>query len=151
MIYGIGGQEDQKKEGSEGIANIPGNRTILIQQLTNEEPVDFELNQNCKTIQDVFEQYKPEIEVAFEQEDGTEVDEKIRYQNLGDFSPKGISQQSKYLQKLQAQSEIYQEISKQLGQNKRLQAAVSSPEQKSAMINALQALIDEINEADPSL
>ena len=51
--YGIGGNE-VKKDASEAISNIPSNRTLLIQKLTNEPPVTPEAVYNLETVEQVL-------------------------------------------------------------------------------------------------
>lgn len=45
--YGIGGNE-VKVDANESILEIPSNRTLLIQKLTNEQPVDPKLCMICR-------------------------------------------------------------------------------------------------------
>ena len=60
--YGIGGNE-KKNDVSEGIADIPQNRTILAAQLTKDESVSPEIIEGLTKIEDVFEHFKPEIDI----------------------------------------------------------------------------------------
>ena len=51
--YGIGGNE-VKLEASEGIADIPQNRTLMVEQLTKDEPVAPEVVTGLTNIDEVF-------------------------------------------------------------------------------------------------
>lgn len=51
--YGIGGNE-VKIDASEGIAEIPQNRTLLVEQLTKDEPVAPEVVAGLTNIDEVF-------------------------------------------------------------------------------------------------
>ncbi|RYF37810.1 MAG: hypothetical protein EOO38_25690, partial [Cytophagaceae bacterium] len=69
--YEIGGNEI-KPMASEGIADIPFNRTMLALQLTDEEPVTPELVTGLKTVEDVFNRYQPNVDVEFEDEEAAD-------------------------------------------------------------------------------
>ena len=146
MNYGIGGQE-VPKETSEGIADIPQNKTLFIQKLTNDAAVKPDIVHGLKTTEEVFAHYKPTVEVEFEKEDGSTVNENLGFTNLGDFGPKGITQQSPYLQKLNIQKEQYMKMAKQLKTNKLLKSITENKEAKQAYIEALQALVQELDDA----
>lgn len=62
--YGIGGTE-VKGDGSEAFADIPQNRTLLIEKLTDNDPIKPEIVMGLQTIEQVFDQFKPEKEVEF--------------------------------------------------------------------------------------
>lgn len=62
--YGIGGNE-VKIDASEGIAEIPQNRTLLVEQLTKDEPVAPEVITGLTNIDQVFAHFLPEIDIEF--------------------------------------------------------------------------------------
>ncbi|RMG22356.1 MAG: hypothetical protein D6730_16575 [Bacteroidetes bacterium] len=140
---GIGGQV-RPTEASEAIADIPQNRTLLVEQLTADAPVKPEIVEGLKTVEEVFEHYQPELEVAFEDAEGGEVEETLKFKNLGDFGKKGIIAQSAFLQDLQMQQENYQQFIKFLRSNKILQKMLADPDAKAAYLAALQSMILEI-------
>lgn len=55
--YGIGGNE-VKIDASEGIAEIPQNRTLLVEQLTKDEPVAPEVVAGLTNIDEVFAHFR---------------------------------------------------------------------------------------------
>lgn len=55
--YGIGGNE-VKIDASEGIAEIPQNRTLLVEQLTKDEPVAPEVVAGLTNIDEVFAHFQ---------------------------------------------------------------------------------------------
>jgi hypothetical protein len=144
--YGIGGTERKTDIANEGFAEIQQNRTLFVQKLTPQTPYEPELVPNLKTVDEVFQHYKPALEVQFETEEGATHSEGLRFQNLGDFGSKGISNQSKFLQALGNKQEQYQKIVKELKSNKALRTIVEDKENKQAFVNALQALIKELEE-----
>lgn len=143
--YGIGGTE-VSTDANEALQEIPQNRTLLIEKLTNDEPVKPTVVKNLKTVEEVFEHYNPEVEVGFEDTDGVEQKETLSFNNLGDFGPKGIVRQSDFLKDLNTEKDQYIKVIKQLKTNKILKAALDNPEAKEALMESIRALLTEIEE-----
>ena len=78
LEYGIGGNE-VKVDTSEAIANIPENRSLIVEQLTADEPVTPEAVKGLSTIEEVFAHFLPNIDVEFENEEGQPVKENFRF------------------------------------------------------------------------
>ena len=144
--YSIGGT-DRKDEGSEAISELPLNRTLFVQKLTGEAPFTPQLVTDLKTVDEVFEHFKPEVEVEYETEEGTSQPENLRFGNLGDFGSSGIKRQSKYLSDLTSKEDNYLKIVKELKSNKALQTIVQGKDTKQALMTSLQAMIKELEEA----
>ncbi len=144
--YGIGGMV-QENEAFEAFADIPQNRVLLAEKLTADAPVKAEVVEGLTTIEQVFEHFKPAIDVDFETEEGTGKKETLRFANLGDFGVKGITAQSEFLNELTMKREQFRKIIKQLKTNKLLKQAISNSESKKNLINSLQALITELEQA----
>ncbi len=144
--YGIGGTERKNDNANEGFVEIQQNRTLFIQKLTADTPYEPELVQNLKTIDEVFQHYKPSVNVEFETETGASASENVQFKNLGDFGTKGILGQSKFLQNLNNKQQQYQKIVKELKSNKALRNIMEDQESKQAFINAVRALIAELEE-----
>ena len=103
--YGIGGNE-VKIDASEGIAEIPQNRTLLVEQLTKDEPVAPEVVAGLTNIDEVFAHFRPEIDIEFADADGAPVEENFRFHNVGDFSVRKMTEQSSFLSGLNAESSL---------------------------------------------
>ena len=144
--YSIGGT-DRKDEGSEAISELQQNRTLFAQKLTGEAPFAPQLVYDLKTVDEVFNHFKPEIEVDFEREEGSSQPENLRFGNLGDFGSSGIKAQSKYLGELAGKEDNYLKIVKELKSNKALQTIVQSKDTKEAFMTSLMAMIKELEEA----
>lgn len=143
--YQVGGNA-VKTDASEGMADIPMNRSLFVQKLTADDPVRPEAVYDLKTVDEVFEHFKPTVEVEFERHDGTSTNEELRFNNVGDFKPKAIVNQSPFLQDLNNQKDEYQKLVKQLKTNKLVKNVIENPETKAAFMNALTALIQELEE-----
>ena len=144
MDYGLGGQERKGNDANEAISDIQKNRTLLVQKLTADAPFKPVVEEKLETVEAVFARYKPNIDVTFDDAEGTGVDETLRFQNLGDFGRKGITAQSNFLQGLNSQQEDYQKFIKQLKGNKVLQKILTDPASKAIYLTALQAMIQEL-------
>ncbi len=144
--YGIGGQE-VKGDANEAIADIPQNRTLMVEKLTADAPIKPEIVSNLKNVDEIFEHFKPEIEVEFEDEDGGSKEETLHFKGLSDFGIKGITKQSEFLQGLADQKEQYFKVIKQLKSNKLLRKALEDQETKEALLHSMYALIKEIEES----
>jgi hypothetical protein len=137
--YGIGGME-VKGDASEAFADIPQNRTLLIEKFTDNDPIKPELVQGLQTIDDVFDHFKPEKEVEFVNEQGATAKETLRFGGLQDFGAKGITNQSTFLQGLS-------KFLKQVKTNKVLMNVLNDAELRQQYLNALNALIQEMEDA----
>lgn len=147
MEYGIGGNE-VKIDASEAIASIPENRTLIVEQLTSEEPVSPEVVSGLTNVEQVFAHYKPEVDIEFENEQGQSIGETFRFNNVGDFSVKNMTQQSPFLNELNAKKDFWESLQKQLRSNKVLQRALESPESRNDFFTSLVGLLEELNEVD---
>ncbi|WP_118949578.1 hypothetical protein [Taibaiella helva] len=141
--YGIGGNE-VKTDASEAFADIPQNRTLIAEKLTKDAPVKPEVVHGLQTVEQVFAHYKPELNVDFEDTEGTTRKETLRFANLGDFGTRGITAQSEFLKDNAAQKEEYLKIIKQLKSNKILKSALADPEAKQALLDAIKSMIAEL-------
>ncbi len=144
--YGIGGTE-VKGDASEAFAEIPQNRTLLCEKLTGDAPIKPNIVGGLQTIDDVFEHYKPKIELDFEDSEGAGKQEKLSFQGLSDFGVKGITAQSDFLKDLTIEKEQYQKIIKQLKSNKLLKKTLDNPDSKQDLLGVMYALIKELEEA----
>ncbi len=144
--YGIGGTE-VKGDASEAFVEIPQNRTLLCEKLTADAPIKPEIVGGLKTIDEVFEHYKPTIDIDFEDSEGAGKQEKLSFNGLADFGVKGITAQSEFLQDLTIEKEQYQKIIKQLKTNKLLRKTLENPEAKTDLLGVMYALIAELEGA----
>lgn len=144
--YGLGGTE-VRSDANEAIQEIPQNKTLLIEKLTNDPAIKPVIETGLQTVEDVFEHYKPEVEVEFEDAEGVTSKETLNFRNLGDFGAKGITRQSEYLKGLATEKEQYVKVMKQLKTNKILKTALADPEAKASLLGAIRALLTEIEES----
>jgi hypothetical protein len=141
--YGVGGNE-VKIDASEAIADIPFNRTLLVEKLTADDPIHPEKVEKLETIEQVFAHFKPNIDIVFEDEEGQEVTENFRFNSVADFLAQNLTKNSPFLKGLNKEKDFYDKITKQLRSNKNLQNALQNPDSRAAFVEALQALYDEL-------
>ena len=144
--YGIGGVE-VKTDAFEAFADIPQNRVLLAEKLTKDPPVKPDIVTGITDIEGVFEHYAPEVNMAFETEDGALRRETLQFRGLEDFGVKGITAQSPYLNELDGKQQQYHKIIRQLKTNKLLKQALADPAFKKSFLDSLHALIRELEEA----
>lgn len=144
LEYGIGGTERKLDNANEAFGDISQNRTIFVQKLTQEPPFSPEAVFDLKTVEEVFDHFQPTCEIDFETSEGATQSETIRFNNLGDFGPKGIKGKSKFLEDLSNNEEQHLRIVKELKSNRALQSVVQNPETKQALMSAIQQMIAEL-------
>ena len=145
--YGIGGNE-VRVEGQESITEIPQNKTLIAQKLTTKTPTRPEIVTGLKNMDEVFAHFDPKINVAFEDAKGQTVKEELAFKNIGDFSINGMVNQSSFLGDLKTKNEQYKKMIKQLKTNKILKLALQDADAKKSMIDALETLINEIDQSN---
>ena len=145
--YGIGGNE-VNVDANESIDDIPSNRTLLVQKLTDEAPVSPETVYGLQTVEDVFEHFSPSVNVEMQDDNGEDVLETMRFKNLGDFNADKLKENSDFLSKLDVEKEQNIKIARQLSSNKALLKALANPETRQAILDLLQSSLDEVNNAD---
>ena len=135
------------EETSEAIKFLQENKTAMVGKFTadsmSQAPVE-----GVQKLQDAFDTFQPEVDVAHQTEDGEDVNETLFFQNLTAFSKQGIIDQSAFLQSLQAQEDNYQSLIKRLMSNKAFQKLLTDPQAKQAFIDALNTLAQELDDAD---
>lgn len=141
--YGIGGNE-VKIDASEGIADIPQNRTMLVEQLTKDEPISPEVIEGLTCIEDVFGYFKPEVDIEFENAEGQPIEETFRFANVGDFSVKNMTARSPFLSGLNTEKVFADRMAKALRSNKLLQRTLEDPEARQAFINVLSLVREQL-------
>ncbi len=141
--YEIGGNE-RKVETSEAIVDISFNKTLFVQKLTDNEPLKPEKVEGLKTVEDVFEHYKPNVHIEFEDQEGSSKHENLAFKNLGDFSVKNMINQSDYLSNVSIEKDMSASVIKQLKSNKTLKTTLENNETKEAFINVLKSFIEEL-------
>lgn len=144
--YGIGGNE-VKLDASEAIADIPANRTLLVQKLTEEDAPNPEAIYGLKNIDEVFQKFQPKVNLEFETASGESKKEALAFEKLSDFNADQIIQQSPFLNELEMRQAQYNKMAKQLSSNKVLQKALSDDATRQAVLQAIEQALKELEGA----
>jgi len=130
-------------EVGEDVLLVKDNKTMLFEQLTFKAPNNPQKSE-CRSLDDVFDTYKPEVDVQFEAEGGVPQKETLRFANLNGFGPVGLSKNSEFLKELGGNVEIYEKLIGILKKNKALRDALSNPETRKEVLTALKAMFLEL-------
>lgn len=132
----------------EGFVEISPNKTLFIQKLSQEEPINPQVIEGLEKIEDVFAHFQPQVDVELEKEDGSTVNENFQFGGLADFDVQALTNQSAHLKNLNFENEAFLKIIKQLKSNKSLKTVIENPETRGAFINSLKSLIAEIDSVE---
>lgn len=132
---------------SEGISDIPHNKTLIIEKLTAEAPVSPDTITGLTDLRQVFNYFSPNIDVEFENEEGQAIKENLKFKNVADFSINKMTLQSNFLRSLKAQKDFNDYLVKQLRSNKVLQKVLNTPEARQLFLSVLQELRKEMQES----
>lgn len=77
-------------------------------------------------------------------ENGEDVTETMTFKNLGDFDAKNMLERSEFMNKLNVEKEQNTKIARQLSSNKALLKALENPDKRQAIIDLLEASLEEI-------
>lgn len=141
--YGVGGNE-VKVNANEAIQEIQENKTLLVSKLTTDDVVTPEIVKGLKTVDEVFKHFKPAVSVDHETAEGQTLKEEFAFDNIGDFTPKSLVQNSDFLKNLNLEQDQYNNITRQLRNNKVLNNMLSNPQAKAEFIEALRSVAAEL-------
>ena len=136
---------------SEGISNIPHNKTLIVEKLTAEAPVSPETVTGLTDLKQVFDYFSPNIDIEFENEEGQPVKENLKFKNVADFSIHKMTLQSGFLRSLKTQKDFNDYLIKQLRSNKVLQRVLNDQESRQVFLSVLQELRKEIKESQNNI
>ncbi|MBR6981782.1 MAG: hypothetical protein IKH88_18390 [Prevotella sp.] len=136
-----------EEEGESNISSLPPNRTLYVDQFTDEPPLDDE-PWKPNSMKDVFEHYQPAKSVELEDENGATVTEEFSFREIKDFEDEQLIAQSSLLSEEQAAIDTYATVARQMERNKAMRAALRDDAVRSSLRDALRALLAELENAD---
>lgn len=124
---------------------------MIIDQFTSDADGEVpELLEDAQTLEDVFQRFKPSVEVDFTDEDGSTVTETLRFNEIKDFEANGgkgkLVSNSPFLSGLKDEMDNAAKIRKQIEQNKRLREMLKNPESREELKQYLQQMLDELRD-----
>lgn len=140
---GIGGMELSPST-NEAIIDISHNRTLFVEKLTNQIPLKPEIVKGLSTITQVFEYFKPSLNIEFKDELGRSIHEKMDFHQLSDFGVNGITAQSDFLNDLAIEKTQFLKMMMQLKTNRLLAAALEDSKSRKALLDSLQSMLHDL-------
>lgn len=134
-------------EAVDGVIEFPQDKTLYIDQFTDNPPIKPGEVFRPKTVADVFDHYQPEKkDVRLTNREGQIVKENFKFRSINDFDDKNLIEQSSYLHGLQEAVDAYKNIEQQLIKNKVLKRALNDDESRQNLVDALKALLAELQQ-----
>ena len=139
------------EESGSNVSALDTNKTLFIDQYTTDvQSEDPELYEDAKTIGDVFDHFKPEVEVNFTDSEGGVVTEMLHFNEIKDFEANGgkgnLVANSEFLSGEKGKMDSYAKVRKQIEQNKKLRDILKDPKSKEELKEYLQYLLSELKE-----
>lgn len=135
-------------EAVDGVIEFPQDKTLYVDQFTDNPPLKPGDVFKPKTLADVFDHFKPEKKgVRMTNQDGQTVKENFKFNSVNDFDDKNLIEQSPYLHSQQQAVDAYKNIEQQLMKNKILKRAIADDDSRKSLVEALQALLAELQQA----
>lgn len=138
-------------DAQDGIIEFPQNRTLYVDQFTDEAPNTDEDREGFKpkNMKEVFEHYQPSKNgVALETEEGGAVYESFDFKSIKDFEDESLIAQSELLGAEKGKIDAYNSVIRQLEKNKTLRNTLKDAAARGNLKNALKALLAELDEAE---
>ena len=139
------------EESGSNVSALDTNKTLFIDQYTTDvQSEDPELFEDAQTIADVFDHFKPEVEVAFTDEEGGTVTETLHFNEIRDFEADGgkgnLVANSEFLAGTKGRMDSVARVRKQIEQNKKLRDILKDPKSKEEFKEYLASLLSELEE-----
>ncbi|MBP5612146.1 MAG: hypothetical protein J6X20_05410 [Bacteroidales bacterium] len=138
------------EESGSNVSALDTNKTLMIDQYTSDaQGEDPELFEDAKTLDDVFQHFKPNVEVDFTDEDGGSVSETLYFNSIKDFEANGgkgnLVANSEFLSDKKASMDSYTKVRKQIEQNKKLRDILKDAGSKEELKDYLEYLLNELS------
>ena len=135
---------EARDKADQSIAKIPENRTLLVADLTDRPATKPEMSYQLETMDDVFNKFKPESKLEFEDEQGRTINEVFQFHNMADFKKDAYVEKSKFLRELNQKKKDHETFAKRLQANRALQNVLKDAEKKEAYVTLLKAMLSEL-------
>ena len=140
-----GNVDPNANQGYEKIEALPPSRTLYVSAFNNNP--EMQKVTGLESVEAVFEHFKPEVDVEFQDEEGAPVFETLSFGKMKDFTPDGMLSQSPFLKELSEKEYNFDRFYKNLKNNRQLQKAINDPATRAAYAAAIQTLIGELKES----
>ena len=128
---------------------IDANRTLFIDQYTSDASDVPDLFTTPTTIKEVFEHFKPTVDVAFENADSDVVPETLHFNQLSDFNADGgkgrLVKNSEFLSSIKIHGDNVTKVRKQMEQNAKLRTIIKDDAAREDLKALLQDILNQLD------
>ena len=133
------------EESGSQVSALDTNKTLFIDQYTSDAQ-----GEDPELFEDVFDHFKPSVEVNFSDDDGGIVTETLHFNEIKDFEANGgkgnLVANSEFLSKKKAEMDSVAKVRKQIEQNKKLRDILKDAGSKEELKDYLEYLLNELEE-----
>jgi hypothetical protein len=134
----IGGEHVRENDMTMPVEILGTDKTLFVAAMSeaageNLDPIP------CKTMSEVFQNFRPNVDISVEAEDGSIASSNLRFERVADFQPEAVIAQTPSLKALHQEMLVIKDLLNQLKSNKVLVRAVDSSDDRAAMLNGFKA------------
>jgi len=144
--YQIGATIETQERGAD-VNIVPDNKTLIALPLNDDPDIEADPTR-LKNMKEVFENYKPKVEVDLKNLEGEADMVELKFSALRDFNKDGIIKQAPVLQDLQQQEETYARYIDIINNNEKLRSILGDPEMKKEFLELVDMLVEELDESN---
>lgn len=130
------------------VTEFDANKTLFINQFTAEATGEPELVEGARTMSDVFNHFKPSVEVELKDINGGSIVETLHFNEMKDFDVNGgkgnLVMNSKVLSEIKTHADMAGKVRKQMEQSSRLKEILKDAGSKEELKTVLQSMLDEL-------
>jgi len=141
----LGATEKVKRDDSIPVELLPSNKILYAAKLNNDDEADV-APVRCNNLKEVFEKFRPSVDVELESKDGEQVNAHFDVQAMKDFTSKELIEKNDYLSSVYYGKEMLADLEKQLKKNNALKKTLSDKEKKEALLKVARYYIDLLSE-----
>ena len=142
---------DVEEDAGAKVNAIDANKTLVIDQYTSDASEEPELFQDAKTMKDVFDHFKPSVDVDFENESGEIVSETLHFDEMKDFEVNGgkgnLVTNSRFLSDIKIHEDTAAKVRKQIEQNAKLRNILKDAKGREELRTMLQEMLNELEQS----
>ena len=137
------------EESSASVSLLDTNKTLMIDQYTTDvEAGSPEFVEDIQTIGDAFAHFKPQVEVAFTDEEGGRVTETLKFGEIRDFEAQGgkgnLVKNSEFLSGVKSKIDTNVKIRKSIEQNRKLRDILKDAGSREELKAMLESMLAEL-------
>ena len=137
------------EESSASVSLLDTNKTLMIDQYTTDvEAGSPEFVEETGTVGDAFAHFKPQVEVAFTDEEGGSVTETLKFGEIRDFEAQGgkgnLVKNSEFLSGVKSKIDTNVKIRKSIEQNRKLRDILKDAGSREELKALLESMLAEL-------